>query len=305
MRLFGGGSGGDGEAERLAQQRQEASIAAITTGGLPINATERLKEQASRQGTDRHFFTSDLSVNEFLVSREAGYESLGLVMGSSVYQIGWQYMPSGSSWWYQSGELEVMTQAQAEARRLAMNRLLQEASLLGADGVVGVRLTRGHIEGHLIEFMAVGTAVRHPQSRKTKDGKPFLSSLSGQDLWTLERSGFYATGFGFGTCVYFQVPGWQGQNALWSWGNVEMTSLTQGFYIAREAAMERLSFEFENTDSDGIVGTELEVFAEPRTDEHENLIGLIIHYMAYGTAISRNSERIDVNVRTVLPLVDG
>ncbi|HTQ11712.1 MAG TPA: heavy metal-binding domain-containing protein, partial [Fimbriimonadaceae bacterium] len=180
---------------------------------------------------------------------------------------------------------------------------LEEASLLGADGVVGVRLTRSRIEGHLIEFMAVGTAVRHPQSRKTADGRPFLSSLSGQDVWSLEQGGFYPTGFGFGVCVYFQVPDWRGQNILWSWTNSEMTSLTQGFYIARETAMSRLSSEFEHTDSDGIVGAEIEVFAEPRTDDHDNLIGLVVHYTAYGTAISRNRERIDVAVRPVLPLV--
>ncbi len=301
MRLFGGG-GPESEAERLANQRQEASIQAIQAGGIPIDATERLKEQASRQGTEKHFFTSDLSVNEFLLSREQGYESLGLVMGSTVYQIGWQYIPS-SNWWYQSGELQTMSQAQSEARRLAMVRLNQEAALLGADGVVGVRLTRTVVEGHLIEFMAVGTAVRHPRSRGTKEGRPFMSSLSGQDVWALEEGGFYPTGFGFGTCVYFQTPGWSGQNALWGWGNVEMTDLTQGFYIAREAAMERLSYEFENTDSDGIVGVELEVFAEPRFGNNESLVGLIIHYTAYGTAVSRNTERVDVSIQPVLPLV--
>ncbi|HVT11351.1 MAG TPA: heavy metal-binding domain-containing protein [Fimbriimonadaceae bacterium] len=303
MRLFGGGSG-DGEAERLAQERQEASIAALNAGGLPLNATERLKEQASRQGTDKHFFTSDLSVNEFLLAREMGYESLGLVMGSSVYQIGWQFMPS-SNWWYQSGELQVMSQAQSEARQLAMNRMEEEARLLGADGVVGVRLTRRVVEGHLIEFMAVGTAVRHPESRKRGDGRPFLSDLSGQGIWQLEEAGFVPVGFGFGTCVYFQIPDWRGQNVMWSWSNGEMVSLTGGFYAAREIAMERLTDEFEQTDADGIVGVELEVFAEPRTDDHDHLIGLIIHYTAYGTAISRMPTRVDLDIHPVLPLVDN
>ena len=32
-------------------------------------------------------FTSDLSVNEFLLVREAGFDPLGLVMGTSIYQI--------------------------------------------------------------------------------------------------------------------------------------------------------------------------------------------------------------------------
>src|SRR3954465_6182983 len=35
-------------------------------------------------------FTSDLSVNEFLLVKEAGFEPLGLVVGSSIYHIGFQ-----------------------------------------------------------------------------------------------------------------------------------------------------------------------------------------------------------------------
>ena len=41
------------------------------------------------QGQPR-FFTSDLSVKEFLLVREAGFECAGLVMGSSIYHVGLQ-----------------------------------------------------------------------------------------------------------------------------------------------------------------------------------------------------------------------
>lgn len=299
MRLFGGG---ENDAERQARERQEADIQTLASGGLPRDAVDRLTEQAARQGTDKHFFTSDLSVNEFLVARESGYEALGLVMGSSVYHIGWQFMP-GSSWWYQSGELESLTVSHSEARRLAMNRMLQEASLLGADGVIGVRLTRKEMEGKLTEFVAIGTAVRHPENRKVGD-QPFLSDLSGQELWTLEKAGFRPVGFAFGTCVYFQIPDWRGQSAMMSWSNMEMTSLTQGFYAAREIAMERLSEEFRGTDADGVVGVAIENYAEPYTDDHERLIGLIIHYTAFGTAICRMPTRVDASTKIVMPLND-
>jgi uncharacterized protein YbjQ (UPF0145 family) len=273
------------------------------SGGLPIDAVERLQEQASRQGTNRHFFTTDLSVSEFLLSRQIGYEALGFVMGSSVYHIGWQFLPSGN-WWYSSQELEILTAAHSEARHLAMNRMLQEASLLDADGVVGVRLTRDETDGGHTEFKAIGTAVRHPEGRKPGD-KPFLSSLSGQELWALERGGFAPIGFAFGTCVYFQVPDWRGQTVLSSWQNAELTSLTQGFYTAREIAMERLAEEFRGTDADGVVGVDVESFADARTDAHDNLIGLIVHFTAMGTAVSRMPTRTDFDVKPVLPLVDA
>ena len=56
---------------------------------LPGHAHERLKEMRGTGGT-RKLFTSDLSVNEFLLVKEAGFEPAGLVVGSSIYHIGYQ-----------------------------------------------------------------------------------------------------------------------------------------------------------------------------------------------------------------------
>ena len=39
---------------------------------------------------EHQFFTSDLSVNEFLLVKEVGFQPLGLVMGSSIYHIALQ-----------------------------------------------------------------------------------------------------------------------------------------------------------------------------------------------------------------------
>ena len=51
---------------------------------LPKDADHRLEEL--RHG----FFTSDLSVNEFLLVKETGFHPLGFVMGSSIYHTGFQ-----------------------------------------------------------------------------------------------------------------------------------------------------------------------------------------------------------------------
>src|SRR5450432_1951301 len=49
---------------------------------LPLHARERLQDMRAKR-----LFTSDLSVSEFLLVKEAGFDPLGLVMGSSIYQI--------------------------------------------------------------------------------------------------------------------------------------------------------------------------------------------------------------------------
>ena len=69
-----------------------------------------------------HFFTSDLSVNEFLLVKEVGFHPLGLVMGSSIFHIGTQMVRPGIS-----EELTMMTQALYHSRELAMMRMEEEA----------------------------------------------------------------------------------------------------------------------------------------------------------------------------------
>ncbi|HEY4001597.1 MAG TPA: heavy metal-binding domain-containing protein, partial [Candidatus Xenobia bacterium] len=99
-------------------------------------------------GQKKGLFTSDLSVNEFLLVRQAGFDPLGLVVGSSIYHIGWQTPTISST------ELDTLTQAMYHARELAMTRMEEEADMLGADGIVGVHIEIGRHEWgqHLAEF---------------------------------------------------------------------------------------------------------------------------------------------------------
>src|SRR5579862_62346 len=101
---------------------------------LPVHARERI--DLMRRGGHATLFTSDLSVNEFLLVKEAGFDPLGLVVGSSIYHIGYQ-----QSMWNQNQEMIVLSEALYKARELAMERMEEEANELGADGIVGVRLT--------------------------------------------------------------------------------------------------------------------------------------------------------------------
>ena len=62
-----------------------ASLAGLAEGRLPIRATERLAEEA---GPNRRLFSSDLSVNEYLLARDVGCEPIAQVMGTSIFHIG-------------------------------------------------------------------------------------------------------------------------------------------------------------------------------------------------------------------------
>ena len=247
-------------------------------GQLPAHALERLRESRSGKG-GKTFFTSDLSVNEFLLVKESGFEPVGLVMGTSIYHIGFQYANIAAS-----QELGVLTQAMYSARELAMGRMEAEADAIEADGIVGVRLTvLQYAWGqNLAEFKAIGTAVRardRAGTYRTPQGKPFTSDLSGQDFRTLLAAGYRPISLVMGTCVYHVgISGLRQWFSQISGQNIEMANYTQALYDARELAMERMQGEGEQVGAEGIIGARIE---EGRYgwDPH------VVEFFAVGTAV--------------------
>ena len=242
-----------------------------STEGVPEAGRARL--QQNRAG----LFTSDLSVNEFLLVRQAGFRPLGLVIGSSIYHIGYQMAA-----YRQNQELTVLSEAMYHARELAMTRMEEEADQLGADGVVGVRLDIGRYEWgeNLAEFIAVGTAVKHQEGalHRAPSGRPFTSDLSGQEFWTLLQTGHRPVGMVMGSCVYHVAHQTMRQSLKNTGQNIELPNFTQALYDARELAMERMQAEALEAKAEGIVGVDL----------HERSHGWgshVIEFFAIGTAI--------------------
>jgi uncharacterized protein YbjQ (UPF0145 family) len=252
---------------------------------IPESARQRLTEMRGRAEQGKPLFTSDLSINEFLLVEQAGFEPVGFVMGSSFFHTGiqWTIQP------FQNYELDVLTSALYHAREHAMARMEEEAHLLDADGVVGVRLEVGKFSWaqSMAEFTAVGTAVRSraDDGRRFRrpDGRPFTSDLSGQEFWTLLRAGCRPLALAMGNCVYH--VGRRGfRQALGQFGrNVEMPNYTQAIYNARELALERMQVDSEAVQAHGIVGVQLQQ-ANHGWNHH------VMEFFAIGTAVARESE---------------
>src|ERR1700759_128410 len=276
-----------------AEAPHAATYEAGSLAGIPESGRERIARM--KQDVARGFFTSDLSVDEFLLVKQAGFEPLGLVLGSSIYHIGFQ-----QAMWNQSQELGVLTQAMYHARELAMTRMEEEADQLGADGIVGVRLDIGPYEGggDLGGFISVGTAVKHRggELHRAPNGRPFTSDLSGQDFAKLLRAGYRPVGLVMGNCVYH--VGRQGMLAsLKQVGrNVEMPNYTQALYEARELAMERMQREADELQAGGIVGARI-------VERSHGWGSHVIEFFAIGTAVVPTSEDHEIEKPAmVLPL---
>jgi uncharacterized protein YbjQ (UPF0145 family) len=256
--------------------------------GVPEAGRSRLEQNK------RGLFTSDLSVSEFLLVREAGFEPLGLVVGSSIFHIGFQ-----QSSWRASQEMSVLSEAMYTARELAMTRMEEEADQLGADGIVGVRLDVGRYEWgeHMAEFIAIGTAIRHRggELHRAPNGRPFTSDLSGQDFWTLLRSGHRPVGMVMGSCVYHVAHRGMFQSLKQAGRNVELPNFTQALYDARELAMERMQAEAEALKAEGIVGVQL-------SERNHGWGSHVIEFFALGTAIVPHGEDRPITAPT--PVLD-
>lgn len=243
---------------------------------LPVHARERLNIMRG-DATHRGLFTSDLSVNEFLLVREAGFDPVGLVVGSSIYHIGFQF-----SGWRQNMEVNVLTQAMYHARSLAMTRMEEEANALGADGIVGVRLLITSYEWgeSMAEFMAIGTAIRSRSGQPFRNalGRPFTSDLSGQDFWTMLKAGYRPVGMVMGNCVYHVAHQSFAQVMRQVGQNVEYANFTQAVYDARELAMERMQAEAASLGAQGIVGVNI-------NEDSRGWGSHVIEFFAVGTAI--------------------
>jgi len=267
---------------------------AAQVSGIPEDAMRRLAEM--RPGSPKALFTSDLSVNEFLLVREAGFRPVGLVLGSSVYHVGIQI-----GRWSQNMELDKLSQAMYHARELAMSRMEAEANALGADGIVGVRLDIEFKEfgNDLAEFIAVGTAVKADSGSWRNDhGLPFTSDLSGQDFWTLVQAGYAPLGMVMGSCVY-HIAHQRSWSAIGNVGrNVEIPQFTEALYDARELAMSRMQAEAEELHAEGIVGVQLLSLAH-RWGGHTT------EFFAIGTAVRPlRADHIIATPQLVLPLTD-
>ena len=284
MGFFNRGGGDDGDDRRAREARREEDIARIAAGGIPLAAEERLRTLGAEAG---QAFTSDLGVPEFALVRRSGLEPITQVLGSCVYHVGWQFM--GGGWYSQSQELRVLSDAYNDCRRRAFGRLRAEAELAGADAVVGVRVTAARYDwaADLIEFQAIGTAVRAPGLR-TPQG-PALTNLSGQDCALLLAAGHRPCGVVGATAVFFgTLYSWSQPIPMTAWGawsNVEMAGATQTWYAARHRVLSELAADAAALGGGGIVATEWGQEERPY-ETGERLAGITYVIHALATAIA-------------------
>jgi uncharacterized protein YbjQ (UPF0145 family) len=248
------------QAERSAA-RTAASLEQIEQGRIPVAASERLERYASPRADaagGATVFSSDLGVSEWSALARLGIEPITQVMGSSIYQVGWQPL-----YYNVPTEVSVLSDAYNECRRLALGRLLEEAQMCRADAVVGLRVEQGAHDwaAGAVEFIAIGTAVRLGEAMRAPERQTVLSDLSGQEFTQCCEAGVRPVGIAAHTSVHYVPASPQTQMAQSafsaSWANQELVDFSQGVYEAREKALGFVTAQVTALGGDGVIGVEL------------------------------------------------
>lgn len=112
--------------------------------------------------------TSDLTAEETWNVNKMGYAPLKLLLGTSVYSLGFIGGIKATLKNFVKGEISDLTQLIYGAREESLKKIQQQAEAIGADNVLGIKTYIYDLGGGLIEFLAIGTAVKAASGLTTR-----------------------------------------------------------------------------------------------------------------------------------------
>jgi uncharacterized protein YbjQ (UPF0145 family) len=138
-----------------------------------------------------------LSGNEIYCLAQKGWAPGNIVVGNSVYSLGFLGSFSSGLRTLAGGEVENVTQLISDGRHSAIKRLEDEAVQEGAHGLTGVTSELKSVGG-LTEFLAIGSAIKG----QDYNGPFFSTACSGQDLYCQLDAGYAPRHFVIGNVAY-------------------------------------------------------------------------------------------------------
>ena len=135
--------------------------------------------------------TSDLTGEELWAMTALGYAPVKLLISASIYSLGVVGGLKSAFKSFTKGEINDLTTLIHDAREVAIGRLKSEADALGADEVIGAKTYIAELGGHLVEFLAIGTAVKKNGGVTVKTpALPVQAIIQDKDTWIEGAFGF-------------------------------------------------------------------------------------------------------------------
>ena len=248
-----------------------------TLGGY----TEFLSQgTAIRGGSVGSFFSTASSGMELYCHLDAGYHPIRFSMGIVAYALGLGAGLTGSIRTIGRGEVHEFSEMYNGIRHTALQRLREEASKLGANAVVDVKVRLLPYGPGAVELLMTGTAAFHPalSAGPVAPNQVRTSELTGEELWNLARMGYVPVQLCMAVSVYsIGVVGGIGA-MIKGLGRGEIPELTSLVYGARENCIDVLRHEAERFGAAQVIGNKLTI---------RELMPGLIEVMAIGTAVEK------------------
>jgi uncharacterized protein YbjQ (UPF0145 family) len=190
-----------------------------------------------------------LSGNELDCLNKVGFTPGDLVIGNSVYSMGFIGGIGSGVRNLVGGEIKAYTEMIAEGRRLSLGRLEKEVEEAAGVGVTGVTSELVMHSGN-IEFLSVGSAL-HGQTPQ-----PFSTSANGQELYCQLDAKFQPKKFVFGNVAYSIGVGKGILGSLRGLSRGEVKEYSDIFTTTRNLALERIVTEARQAGANSVVGIE-------------------------------------------------
>ena len=217
-----------------------------------------------------------LSGNEIYCIDRLGMSPGDLVIGNSVFSMGFVGSIASAARTLAGGEVTQVTQVIHDGRKLALERLLSEGKQRGGTAVTGVT-SELLWHGGSVEFLSVGSSLKHEVGELGE----FSTSSGGQELYCQLDAGFKPIHFAFGNVAYSIGVGGGIGGFLQSFGRGEVTQFSEVFNKTRHLALERIEADAKSYGANAVVGIRTSILPLMGTTEML-MIGTASHHPVLG-----------------------
>lgn len=192
---------------------------------------------------------SGISGNEMYCAYLLGYTPGDLLVGNSVFAMGYIGSLRSGVRSFVGGEIVTITNMIAEGRRLSLERFskeLTEANGVGASGVTSELIFH---EGN-VEFLTVGSAMCNPHDQAGS----FTTSADVQELFCQWDAGYMPVSFVFGNVAYSIGFGRNLFGSIRQMARGEVKQFSDIFNTTRNLALNRIIEEAKTMNANSVVG---------------------------------------------------
>jgi uncharacterized protein YbjQ (UPF0145 family) len=192
-----------------------------------------------------------LSGNEMYCLKEKGYSAGNLVIGNSVFSLGFVGSLTSSFKTIGGGEIHELTELIREGREMAYMRMIEEARRHVGAGVTGVTNQLIFHDAN-VEYLSIGSTVH--RDGETNADIPFSTAANGQELYCQLDCGFNPLRFVFGNVAYSIGLGGGVMGVLRSLKQGEVTEFSDMLNKTRHLALERITQEAKDAGANAVLG---------------------------------------------------